>query len=41
MSNDKKTIYRSSKTGEIVTEKYAKEHPTTTEKEKVSTGKKK
>jgi hypothetical protein len=36
----KKTIYRSSKTGRIVTAKYAKQHPATTEKEKVNTGKK-
>jgi len=28
------TLYRNSKTGEIVTEKYAKAHPATTEKEK-------
>jgi hypothetical protein len=34
-----KTIYRSSKTGRIVTEKYAKSHPNTTEKEKVRIGK--
>jgi len=27
------TIYRDAKTGEIVTEKYAKTHPATTEKE--------
>lgn len=30
-----KTICRSSKTGEFVTEDYAKKHPATTEKEKV------
>jgi hypothetical protein len=35
----KKTVYRSSKTGEFVPEKYAKKHPATTEKEKVPTGK--
>ena len=37
----KKTIYRSSETGRIVKAGYAKHHPATTEKEKVSTGKKK
>jgi hypothetical protein len=31
----KKTIYRDSKTGKITTEKYAKKHPATTEKERV------
>lgn len=36
---DTKTIYRSSKTGQIVTEKFAKSHPATTEKERVKTGK--
>jgi len=34
---DKKTIYRSSVTGRIVKEQYAKTHPTTTEKERVNT----
>lgn len=29
----KKTLHRSSKTGKIVTEKFAKEHPATTQKE--------
>jgi len=38
---DKKTIYRSSKTGRIVPERYAKEHPNTTERERVAVGKKK
>lgn len=32
----KKTIYRSSKTGRIVTKKYAEKHPDTTEKERVN-----
>ena len=36
-----KTIYRSSVTGRIVKEGYAKTHPRTTEKERVSTSKKK
>ena len=36
-----KTIHRSSVTGRIVKESYAKTHPRTTEKERVSTGKKK
>jgi hypothetical protein len=35
----KKTVYRSSKTGKFVTEKYAKKHSNTTEKERVDTGK--
>lgn len=35
-----KTIYRSSVTGRIVKPSYAKTHPRTTEKERVSTGKK-
>jgi hypothetical protein len=35
----KKTVHRSSKTGKFVTEKYAKKHPNTTEKERVDTGK--
>jgi hypothetical protein len=35
----KKTVHRSSKTGRFVTEKYAKKHPNTTEKERVNTGK--
>lgn len=39
MTEEKKTIYRSSITGEIVTEEYAKAHPNTTEKEEVRTGK--
>jgi len=34
-----KTIYRSSVTGRIVKENYAKTHPKTTEKERVKTGK--
>jgi hypothetical protein len=34
-----RTIYRSSETGRIVKPAYAKTHPKTTEKEKVSTGK--
>ena len=34
-----KTIFRSSKTGKIVTERYAKSHPATTEKEQVRVGK--
>jgi len=37
-SGQKKTIYRSSETGRIVTPQYANNHPRTTEKEKVSTG---
>ena len=37
---DKRTIYRDSETGRITTKEYAKDHPKTTEKEKVSTGKK-
>lgn len=39
--DDKKTIYRDSKTGQITTKKEAEKHPGTTEKERVSTGKKK
>jgi hypothetical protein len=39
MSEQKKTIYRDSKTGHITTERYADKHPATTEKERVSTGK--
>ena len=31
----KKTIHRSSKTGKLVTEEFAEEHPATTETEKV------
>jgi hypothetical protein len=31
----KKIVYRSSKSGEFVTEKYADKHPATTEKEHV------
>jgi hypothetical protein len=34
-----RTIYRSSVTGRIVKATYAKTHPRTTEKERVSTGK--
>ena len=37
----KRTIYRSSKTGRIVTPKYGKSHPSTTEKERVRVGKRK
>lgn len=43
MTNNKPqkvTIHRSSKTGEFVTEKYAKNHPTTTEKEVIKKEKK-
>ena len=36
----RRTIHRSSETGKFVKEKYAKEHPRTTEKERVRTGKK-
>ena len=39
MAAAKKTIYRSSVTGRIVTKKYAENHSKTTEKERVSTGK--
>lgn len=35
MMTGKKIIYRNSKNGRIVTERYAKKHPDTTEKEKV------
>jgi hypothetical protein len=35
----KRTIYRSSETGRITTKKYAENHPKTTEKERVKTGK--
>jgi hypothetical protein len=35
----KKTIYRSSKSGKLVTEAYAKRNPDTTEKERVRVGK--
>ena len=35
MASTKKTIYRSSVTGRIVKENYAKSHPKTTEKERV------
>ena len=35
MPKPNKTIYRSSITGKIITEKYAKSHPDTTEKERV------
>jgi hypothetical protein len=38
-SASKKTVHRSSGSGRFVTEKYAKTHPKTTEKERVSTGK--
>jgi hypothetical protein len=31
----RKTVYRSAKTGEFVTPRFAKKHPATTEKEKV------
>lgn len=41
MSNNKKTISRSSKTGKFVTKKFADKHPATTETEKVKTGTKK
>lgn len=40
-SSAKKTIYRSSVTGRIVKEAYAKSHPKTTEKERVRVPKKK
>jgi hypothetical protein len=33
---DKKTIYRSSESGQIVTKQYAESHPRTTEKERVT-----
>jgi len=36
----KKTVYRSSITGEFTTKEEAKGHPKTTEKERVKTGKK-
>ena len=39
MSEEKKTIYRRSDTGEITTKEYAEKHPKTTEKERVNTGK--
>ncbi|WP_292414651.1 hypothetical protein [Mesorhizobium sp.] len=32
----KKTVFRSSKDGQFVTEKYADKHPATTEKERVA-----
>jgi hypothetical protein len=32
-----RTIYRSSKTGQIVTKKYAEAHPSTTEKQTIKT----
>lgn len=35
----KKTVHRDSKSGEFTTEKYSKSHPSTTEKERVGTGK--
>ena len=38
MSKKTVTIHRSSVTGRIVTEKYAENHPTTTEKERVKRG---
>lgn len=34
----RKTVYRSSKTGEFVPKKYAEKHPNTTERERVRTG---
>ena len=34
----KKTIHRSSKTGQIVTEEFAETHPATTQKEEVKIG---
>jgi hypothetical protein len=37
----KKIIHRSSKTGKFVPEKYASQHPNTTERERVKTGKRK
>ncbi len=36
---DKKTIYRSSVTGRIVSREYSNTHPKTTEKERVRVGK--
>lgn len=36
----KKTVYRSSVTGQFVTASYAGSHPPTTEKQKVAVGKK-
>ncbi len=36
----RRTVHRSSKTGRFVPERYAKKHPSTTEKERVRTGKK-
>jgi hypothetical protein len=36
----KKTIYRSSITGRIITQRQAENHPRTSEKERVATGKK-
>ena len=41
MPNKTKVIYRSSKTGKIVKEEYAKKHPDITEKERVKIIKKK
>lgn len=41
MLNKTKTIYRSSKTGKIVKEEYAKKHPNITEKERIKITKKK
>lgn len=41
MPNKTKTIYRSSKTGRIVKEEYAKKHPDITEKERIKVAKKK
>lgn len=35
MADKKKTIYRDSEDGKFTTEKYAKSHPKTTEKERV------
>lgn len=34
----KKTVHRSSGSGQFVTEKFAKAHPKTTERERVRTG---
>lgn len=36
----RRTVYRSSVTGEFVTRRYAERHPRTTEKERVRTEKK-
>ncbi len=37
-SEEKKTIYRDSESGRLVTKEYAKSHPKTTEKERVKKG---